>query len=68
MPLPRRLARRPLPISVGEEMDGRCRRLQTVEGWTRNKVIKAREWACLGLAALILMDRGRRNDMEASPG
>lgn len=42
MPLPQRLARRPLPISVGVEMDGRSRRLQTVEGWTRNKVIKAR--------------------------
>lgn len=41
MPLPRRLARRPLPISVGVEMDGCSRRLQTVEGWTRNKVIKA---------------------------
>lgn len=47
----------PLPISVGVEMDGLCC-LQTVEGWTPNKVIKAERMALPRLAALILMDRG----------
>lgn len=58
MPPPLRLACHPLPISVGVEMDGRCRGLQTVEGWTRNKVIKAPRMGLPQLAALILMDRG----------
>ncbi len=48
----------PLPISVGAEMDGFCRCLQTVEGWTPNKVIKAERMALPRSAALILMDRG----------
>lgn len=39
-------------------MDGRCCFLQTVEGWTPNKVIKAKRMALPQLAALILMDRG----------
>lgn len=42
----------------GVEMDGLCCCLQTVEGWTPNKVIKAERMALPRLAALILMDRG----------
>ena len=48
----------PLPISVVVEMDGLCCCLQTVEGWTPNKVIKAERMALPRLAALILIDRG----------
>lgn len=48
----------PLAIIVGVEMDGLCCCLQTVEGWTPNKVIKAERMALPRLAALILMDRG----------
>lgn len=55
---PPRLPALPLPISVGVEMDGLCCCLQTVEGWTPNKVIKAERMALPRLAALILMDRG----------
>ncbi|KAK5890303.1 hypothetical protein CesoFtcFv8_013836 [Champsocephalus esox] len=47
-----------LPISVGEEMDSLSRCLQTVDGWTPNKVIKAVRMALPRLAALILTDRG----------
>ncbi|CAB1417282.1 unnamed protein product [Pleuronectes platessa] len=47
-----------LPISVGVEMDCPCWCLQTVDGWTPNKVIKAERMALPRLAALILMDRG----------
>lgn len=48
----------PLPISVRVEMDGLCCCLQTVDGWTPNKVIKAERMALPRLAPLILMDRG----------
>lgn len=57
-PPPRLPCASPLPISVGVEMDGLCCCLQTVEGWTPNKVIKAERMALPRLAALILMDRG----------
>lgn len=39
-------------------MDSVCCCLQTVEGWTPNKVIKAEGMALHRLAALILTDRG----------
>lgn len=55
-PPPPRLLVLLLPISVKVEMDGPCCCLQTVEGWTPNKVIKAERMALHRLAALILMD------------
>lgn len=55
---PPRLHASLLPISVEAKMNGLCCCLQTVEGWTPNKVIKAEGMVLHRLAAVILIDRG----------
>lgn len=47
-----------LTIGVGVKMNGLCGRLQAVEEWTPNKVIKAARVTLNLFAAVILMDRG----------
>lgn len=65
---PPRLPALLLPISVEAEMDGLCCRLQTVGGWTPNKVIKAERMALPRVSGSHLDGQGHCNDTAASPG
>lgn len=57
-----------LHINVQAEMNCLCWCLQTVEGWTPNKVIKAGRMAPASVRRSDVDGRGHGNDTEASPG